>query len=143
MPSKDLFAAEIDQAHSAFHANLRKLDESVRPASAARLEEVRDELRLVRTHTSEHFRLEEQSEWMDAVRKRGANMERSVDHLLQEHRELLEALDTLIEVVQTARSVDDVVREKVHKWIERVRRHETREDDLIQDAYTLDLGAAD
>jgi ElaB/YqjD/DUF883 family membrane-anchored ribosome-binding protein len=143
MGRKNLFAAQVDQAHTAFHADLRKLEVSVRPSSTASLEDVRDELRSARTHTSEHFRLEEQSEWMDTVRKRGPNPERTVEHLRQEHRELLEALDTLIEVVQSADRRDDVIREKIHKWVERVRRHETRKDDLIQEAYTLDLGAAD
>ena len=143
MKSRNQFAAKIDEPHIQFHADLRKLEEAVRPSSRASQEEVREELRLARTHTSEHFRLEELSEWMDTMRKRGPNLERSVERLRQEHRELLEALDTLIEVVQTAGSLDETLREKIHKWIERVRRHETTEDDLIQDAYTLDLGAAD
>lgn len=143
MPRKNLFAADVDQVHTAFHAGLRKLEDAVRPGSAASLERVRDELRVARAHTSEHFRLEEQSEWMDTVKKRGPNLERSIERLLLEHRELLEALDTLIEVVQTAPSLDDATREKIHKWSERVRRHENSEDELIQEAYTVDLGAAD
>lgn len=143
MGRKDLFAAEVDQAHAAFHADLRKLEVSVRPSSTASPEDVRDELRSARTHTSEHFRLEEQSEWMDTVSKRGPNMERTAEHLRQEHREFLEALDTLIEVVQSAASLDDALREKIHQWIERVRRHEMSEDDLIQEAYNLDVGTAD
>jgi hypothetical protein len=31
----------------------------------------------------------------------------------------------------------------VREWVERVRRHETRETDLVQDAYNLDIGAED
>lgn len=143
MATRNHFTAAIDDAHLQFYADLRKLEEAVRPSSRASREEVREELRLARTHTSEHFRLEEKSQWMDQVRKRGPNLERSVERLREEHREFLEALDTLIEVVQTAAGLDNVLREKIHKWIERVRRHETQEDDLIQEAYMLDLGSGD
>lgn len=143
MATKVEFAADVDQAHKAFRAHLRKLEDSVGPSSAASLEVVRDELRLAQAHTAEHFRLEEQSEWVEVVRKLGPIQERSGERLREEHRALLEALATLVEVVQTAARLDDALREKIRKWIERVRRHEISEDDLIQEAYTRDLGVAD
>lgn len=143
MASRKQFAAEIDQAHIAFRADLLRLENTVRPSSAPRLEDVRAALQSARTDTSEHFRLEEQSEWMDVVSKRGPALERSIQHFRQEHRELLEALGTLQDLVQAAGKVDDVLREKIHKWIERVRRHELSEDELIEEAYTLDLGTGD
>ncbi|HUE72269.1 MAG TPA: hemerythrin domain-containing protein [Pirellulaceae bacterium] len=136
-------AEELVQAHVAFRDDLGKLEKSVRPASVASLDEVQAELGAVRMHASEHFRLEERSEWMTKIKKRGPKLERLVQHLREEHRELLEAIDTLLKVIQAAKRLDDGLREKVHQWIERVRRHESRENDLVQEAYTLDLGAAD
>jgi hypothetical protein len=111
-------AEDLVQAHVAFRADWEQLAESVRPSSAASLEDVRAELGEVHRHASEHFRLEEQSEWMTKIKKRGPKLERLVQRLREEHRELLEAIDTLLEVVQAAKSLDDGLRDKIHNWVE-------------------------
>jgi hypothetical protein len=39
--------------------------------------------------------------------------------------------------------VDKLFREKVLRWIERVRDHEARENELLEEAFEEDLGAGD
>jgi len=101
--------------------------------------------RLVATqpHVTEHFQLEEQNGYMDVVQKREPRLERAIQQLRGEHRQLLEGLQSLVGEVQAAVKRDDVLGEKVRDWIERVRHHETRETDLVQEVFNLDLGAED
>jgi len=35
------------------------------------------------------------------------------------------------------------LREKVRAWVEKVRKHEASENDLVQDVFNLDVGAED
>lgn len=94
-------------------------------------------------HVSEHFRFEEQNGYMGAVRKREPRLEHTIQQLEEEHRQLLRSLETLLGVVQAATSLDNVFREKVRAWVERVRHHEARENEVIQDAYNQDISAED
>jgi hypothetical protein len=49
----------------------------------------------------------------------------------------------LIEQAKAATSLDDSFREEVRGWVERVRQHAARENELVQDAFNLDIGAED
>jgi hypothetical protein len=80
---------------------------------------------------------------MADLRKREPRLERIVQELGEEHRELRQSLDVLHAEASVANKVDDSLREKVRDWIERVRRHEAREKDLVQDAFAWDLAAED
>jgi hypothetical protein len=51
-----------------------------------------------------------------------------------------------LELVAEARAVtalDEPFRGKVRAWGERVRQHEARENDLVQDAFNWDIAAED
>ncbi len=80
---------------------------------------------------------------MDAVRKQEPRLEHAIQNLIDEHRELVRSLDTLIEEAEAKNKLEDVFRQKVHRWIERVREHESRENGLLEDAFVEDLGAGD
>lgn len=107
------------------------------------LTEVTARLGAARTHITEHFRFEEQNGYMDRVRKHEPRLERAIQQLGDEHRQLAQSLDALIEQARVATSLDEAFREKVRAWVEGVRQHEVRENDLVQDAFNLDIGAED
>jgi hypothetical protein len=92
---------------------------------------------------TEHFGYEEQKGYMDVVRKREPRLERAIQQLAEEHGQLRQSLDGLIGQAGTATGLNDNLRELIREWIERVRRHEIRENDLVQDAFNLDIGAED
>ena len=81
--------------------------------------------------------------YMDAVIKREPRLERTIEQLAQEHRELLESLTAIIGEGRTSTKLNEAFRNKVHAWVERVRQHETHENEVVQDAFNLDLGAED
>jgi DNA-binding transcriptional ArsR family regulator len=136
-------AEALARAHAALLEDLRKLEEAARPASGEGLAELRARLSATQTHVTEHFRFEEQNGYMDAVRKREPRLERTIQQLAEEHRQLAQSLAVLLEQARAATSLDDPFREAVRRWIERVREHEARENDLVQDAFNLDIGAED
>jgi hypothetical protein len=136
-------AEALGPAHAALLEDLRQLGEATRPESGEGLAELRARLSATQTHITEHFRFEEQNGYMDAVQKREPRLERAIQQLSEEHGQLAQSLAVLIEQAKAATSLDEPFREAVRQWIKRVREHEARENELVQDAFDLDIGAED
>jgi|SRR5208283_1040539 len=136
-------AEALGRAHAALLEDLRKLKATVRPGSENGLLELRARLDATRVHITEHFRFEEENGYMDVVRKREPRLERTILQLAEEHRQLARSLDSLIGTAREATRLGDPLRDEVREWIKRVRQHESHENDLIQDAFNLDIGAED
>ena len=141
--TKNSVAEALGQAHAALLVDLRELEQATRLFSGEDLEELRTRLGEARAHLTEHFRFEEQNGYMDAVRKREPRLERAVQQLAEEHGQLQQALAALIRDAGAETSLGDTLRAEIRAWIERVRQHEVRENDLVQDAFDLDIGAED
>jgi hemerythrin-like domain-containing protein len=131
------------QAHATLLHDLAKLEEAVEPTSEESLAQLLSRLAAARSHLARHFHFEERNGYMDAVRKREPRLERTIQLLAEEHGELMASLETLIEQAKAATSLDDPCRDKVRKWVGRVRRHEVREGELVQDAFNQDIAAED
>jgi hypothetical protein len=97
----------------------------------------------VRAHLEDHFRFEEEGGYMQAVLARAPHLERRVNHLRGEHDELLGSLAALAEEADATPALDEEGRQRVRKWIERVRDHESRENLLVEEAFNRDLAAED
>jgi hypothetical protein len=141
--TKNAVAEALGQAHVALLADLRELEQAARPFSGEGLEDLRARLGAAQAHLTEHFRFEEENGYMDAVRKREPRLERAIQQLAEEHEQLGQSLDALIRETGAATSLGDSLRDKVRHWIECVRQHETRETDLVQGAFNLDIAAED
>jgi hypothetical protein len=93
----------------------------------------------VRARLVEHFRLEEGG-YLAAILSRRPYLDATIRALIAEHAELLRALDALREA-GTAPAADAGLCDEVARWLGRVRRHERREDRLVEDAFLVDLTA--
>jgi hemerythrin len=133
----------LNRAHTALFKDLQKLEHASRANLGEDLAKVRERLDATRTHITEHFRFEEQDGYMVAVGEREPRLQRAIHHLADEHRELSRSLDALVEEARTTTTPGDPFREKLREWIEHVRRHEARENELVQDALNWDIGAED
>jgi hypothetical protein len=133
----------LGRAHAALLENLRRLEEATRPGSAEGLAELCARLTATQVYLLEHFRFEEQDGYMDVVRKREPRLERAVQELAEEHRQLAQSLAALLARARPALGPGHSIREAVRDWVERVRRHEARENDLVQNAFGVDIGAED
>jgi hypothetical protein len=136
-------AEALGRAHAALLEDLRQLEEATRPAAGEAIGALRARLDATSAHLLKHFGFEEHNGYMDAVRKREPRLEREARHLADEHPELAQSLEVLGGRAQALASLWDSLREEVRSWIERVRRHEARENDLVQDAFNWDIAAED
>ena len=137
------FGEALLRAHRALLGDLRALEEGVRPGGKESLSALRTDLEATRLHLAEHFAFEEQNGYLDSVRKLQPYLERAVQLLLEEHRELSASLRTLAAEAESAPALAEGLREKVRAWVQQVRRHERREDSLVQDAFNIDLTGED
>jgi hemerythrin-like domain-containing protein len=133
----------LSRAHTALREDLRRLDETVRRAAADDCPSVRACLDATRAHITEHFRIEEENGYLGTVRKREPRLEHAIQQLVEEHRQLTRSLQALIATANADATVDEAFRTEVRKWIDHIRRHEKRENDLVQEAFNLDIGPED
>jgi len=129
--------------HASLLEDLRKLGEAVKARSGEGPAELAARLTETHAHLTEHFRFEEENGYMDTVREREPRLERAIEHLAEEHRQLKESLEMLLTEARIARAMEAAFRTRVREWVKRVRQHEVRENELIEDAFNLDLGAED
>jgi hypothetical protein len=133
----------LNRAHLALRKDLGKLEEAVRPALGEAAAALRARLAATRKHVVEHFRFEEEKGYLDAVLQREPRLERAVRQLVEDHRRLAQAMDALVEEARDAPRLDEAFRARVRAWMEELRKHEDRENDLVQDAFNTDLGGED
>ncbi|MBI3407811.1 MAG: hemerythrin domain-containing protein [Planctomycetes bacterium] len=136
-------ASALRTAHSQLLRDLRALEDSVRLAAKSGFDDLHDRLAATYNHVQKHFRLEEENGYLDAVKKIGPHLERSIEGLRREHKKLTEDLAKLIDESGSQTETDDSLRQRMLSWVNEVRQHETKENDLIQDAFNLDLAAED
>jgi hypothetical protein len=134
---------KLTRAHAALLDDLRGLEETVDPKSRLDLGQLGTRLAVAQAHVNEHFRFEERNGYMDRVRRREPRLEREIECLAEEHLELEQSLSRLFERAGTANGPMTALRQEVLDWIKRVRQHEARENDLVQGAFNLDIGAED
>jgi hypothetical protein len=142
-PNRPAVAEDLARAHRALLDDLRRLEDAARPSAEEGLEGLRARLAATRAHLAEHFRFEEEDGYLDAVRQSEPRLERAVEHLAEEHRSLMQTLDALLALARGAAPPEDRLREGLRQWVKEVRKHEARENDLVQDAFTQDIGTKD
>jgi hypothetical protein len=136
-------ADSVGRAHKALLKDLQALEKAASAAAKKGLPFLRSRLEATRGHIVEHFRFEEQDGYMDIVRKREPRLGHAIDELAKEHGQLLREADLLLKEATAATGIDEAMRAKVSEWINHVRRHEARENHLIQDAFNVDIGPED
>src|SRR5208282_360511 len=94
--TENAVAEALALAHRALLSDLRELEQAASRPSQEGLEDLRARLGAAHTHITEHFRFEEENGYMDAVRKREPRLERTIEQLAAEHRELARTLSSLI-----------------------------------------------
>ncbi len=122
---------------------MQKLEQTVAPRSGTSLAELAAHLAATQAHLTEHFRYEEQNGYLDTVRKREPRLERSIQQLGEEHRQLRQSLQALRAKIESASSLDEALRTRVRAWVQGVRDHEAKENELVEAAFNLDISAED
>lgn len=105
--------------------------------------ELRNRMFKTRQVLQEHFDYEEQQGYLNAVGSRDPKLAGVIQSLQQEHQQLRQALDRLLWRFEHPHTVAPTLRAEFQKWVADVRRHETQEHELIEDAFARDYGSAD
>jgi hypothetical protein len=136
-------AEALGRAHTALLDDLRWLEEAACPPPGDGPSELETRLAATQGHVTDHFRFEEQDGYMDALRTSQPHLERAIGQLAEEHRDLAAALAALLEQAREVRHLHGKASAAVREWIGRVRRHEARENQLVQEAFNRDIGTDD
>jgi hypothetical protein len=137
------FAGALHHAHAELLRDLRQLEEAVHSGSSEGPTELGARLEKVRAHLADHFRFEEQDGYMAPILKEEPRFAPLVQELLDEHGQLAQTVDALLQEVRAARSLQDAMRESVRAWVKRVRQHESRENSLVQEVYNSSEATGD
>lgn len=144
MPQTTLNSTEaLARAHAALLKDLRRLKKSLSLPDPDNLQEAMDRLDVLSRRLEQHFRLEEENGYMDAVLARSPYLERTIAKLKDDHEQLLKTARQISEAASTGRRIDDIFRDQIIAFIEAVRDHEKRENILIEDAFNQDIGNED
>lgn len=136
-------ANELTGAHEILLKDLRELKEATDLKAGADVAKLRSRLSAIQAHIAKHFQFEEQNGYLDAVAKQEPRLERAILRLADEHRQLAQTLQGLIDRAMHRASLDASFGKEVRAWIDQVRQHERSENDLVQDAFNVDLGPED
>ena len=141
--AKNIATEELAAAHVALMKDLSKLQTCVAPRSSHSIVEVREELAAAREHIATHFESEERGGYMDAVRTSEPRFENTIQTLREEHKTLADDLEALLDRAKTAIAMDKSLAGDISKWITAIHQHEARENQLVQNAFGLDMNAED
>jgi len=97
-------------------------------------------------HLEMHFELEEENEYFDLVLRRAPRLSNHVDQLLRQHTTLKTEVDALLTMARHALAEGGDVTEiapRFGMFRKQLLDHERAEIDLLQEAYTRDLGGGD
>jgi hemerythrin-like domain-containing protein len=130
------------EAHHSLMEAIENLEEAVRSRSGS-LTQLTCLLASIRKRVLDHFRLEEEGGYMKQVLEERPFLERTVEKLLQEHRTLAVNLDTIIEELRTPAADASACYQRLESWTKQVRHHESVENLLVENTFSLDIGAKD
>lgn len=133
----------LGRLHALLHQELSRVEAMVRAPTGDVRGSLLQALLAMRPQLDEHFRFEEDNGYMREVLAREPNWERTAEHLREEHGLLLRALDALLEEARSEKAAPDTFGERVLAWAKAVRRHESEENRLFQDAFNVELSAED
>jgi hemerythrin-like domain-containing protein len=133
----------LRQAHMTLLVDLQDLEGIARMVPTGGPTTLFARLIATRDHLATHFRFEEKDGYMDAVRKREPHFEHAVSRLGIEHGQIMQSLDGLVNRASRVEVPDDRLRQDVLHWLDRLRNHEHRENELVQEALNTDFGAGD
>jgi len=97
-------------------------------------------------HLETHFELEEENEYFGYILIRAPHLSERVESLLRQHESMQADVDELVNRARQAFTGNGDVTELAAQFREfrkRLLRHEKAEIDLLQEAYTCDLGCGD
>ncbi len=147
--------SDAQQKHELFegirreHEELRELLGDLHRRLADRLEEVAGVAEMMASldeHVQTHFNEEETAGLFDDVVERAPRLSERIANLRTEHQQLLAAVRELKQAADQGDGSADWwqgLNSAFHSFSKELMHHENTENDILMEAYTDDIGAAD
>jgi hypothetical protein len=97
---------------------------------------------MLRAHLLSHFAQEEKGGLLEEIQRAAPEQQEACERLLREHGRLLDELDWLAMQAMLRLEPADLSA-GLHRLLEKLARHEQREDDLLRQALDATPGAPD
>jgi hypothetical protein len=136
------YVLEIARAHEQLGKLLLELEELTRRPQRREPIAALTRLRTLEGELRGHFALEERGGYMAPVLERAPHLCRTARDLLEEHRQLEVSLSGLIYESASPRA-DASFWASLGEWLAQVRRHEAKENQVVQEAYDRDAEGED
>jgi iron-sulfur cluster repair protein YtfE (RIC family) len=136
---------QIRQEHEELRETLGKIHRTLGKREAA-VAAVAEMLSLLGDDVETHFSDEETTGFFDNVLDRAPRLSDRIDALRSQHQELSATVESLQEVATSGDGSDDWWRRietAFHDFSKELMHHEGSENELLLEAYTDDIGAAD
>ena len=139
----------VRSQHFALRQQIRALEEVFAEPDGAAEEYARKTQALLEGFDSalrDHFAVEEEGGYFADVLKVAPRLSRRAARLEQNHREFSERLEALLALVQYAIDARDAwerVATGVERFLRALRAHEDDENELVREAFMVDLGRGD
>jgi len=132
----------LARAHAELHGVVQDVEQMLKSSDRSRAD-LGAALQRLRDDWVEHVHFEEQGGYMEAVLAKKPNLERTVRHLLAEHAAMIRALDDVVRDAKAIAVEDASLRGKVSAWLATMRQHESKENTLVEETFSLDTGVED
>lgn len=94
-------------------------------------------------HVQEHFNEEEEGGFFHEVVCQAPRLSDRTESLKSEHVALAATVAELVEAAENERDLCTALERRFHDFSKSLMQHEGKENDLLLDAYELDIGRAD
>jgi iron-sulfur cluster repair protein YtfE (RIC family) len=151
MPSPSEVARWMREEHRCVEELIAHLGERVADPPRVNidgwLKELRDDFERFRAHLLKHFALEEEGGYLNAVREVQPALDKDIQGLMSQHREVGHLLtDVFHEVSQVQADMPLRIRDaccRIRNLIEILQQHEDIENRLVSQVLTRDVGTHD
>ncbi len=128
---------EIERQHKELRGTMERLRLVLGDPNGSQGTDLLAEARSLESSLREHFECEEEDGYLEVVLESQPGWSRRVDRLREQHRAIL------LELQQLGTLPFDEVPAGLRHALDSVHRHDIEESDLVSEAVTVELGAAD
>lgn len=142
----DSWVDQLANEHSMLETYLDQLEDLITAPDDHTIQALRPLLHEVFERCRAHMELEEQGGYMVSLVQVQPHMTKAVNELRDEHGVLLKAMTEIRLSVDGSEDMDRLEGDflpQIKEWLDQMRSHEHRENELVLEAFNQDIGTKD
>lgn len=146
MSHDDSWVEQLANEHTMLETYLDQLDDLIAAPDDHTIQALRPLLHEVFDRCRTHMELEERDGYMIGLVQTQPHLTNAVNELRDEHDVLLSAMTEITVSVDQSEDMDRLEGSfvpQIREWLDQMRRHEHRENELVLEAFNQDIGTKD